>query len=78
MADQTPEGSQRTSESRSRFTSRFNRAFAILAWVLCALAIVAVIFAQNARSLYYLAPIAFVAWAGWAAYWQPTVVFDDS
>lgn len=59
------------------FTSRFNRVLAIVTWLMCSAAVVAVAVSGQNAGLHYLPLIAFVAWMTWAGLWNPRLVFDD-
>lgn len=62
---------------RDVFYSRFNRALAIVLWLLSVLGVVSLFRVPPSAHLFYLVPCAFVALFGWEVLWHPQLRVDD-
>ncbi|MDQ4491114.1 PH domain-containing protein [Sinomonas sp. ASV486] len=60
------------------FKARSNRLLAVALWALAALGAVLTVAQSGLPGVRYLAPLALMAWAGWALFWRPAVVVSDS
>lgn len=60
------------------FHSRFNQVVAIIIWVLCLAAAVAVVVAGFKSAGEYLPSVALFAFIGWAGLWRPAIEVNDS
>lgn len=78
MTDPAPRaGDENPDDTVDVFRSRFNVIAAIFAWVLCAVAVVAITTSARGATLVYIAPVAAVAFAVWMVLWRPTVRVSD-
>ncbi len=59
------------------FYSRFNRVLAIVTWLLCLAAVVAVFVSGSDAALRYLPLLTLIALLTWAGLWRPALVLDD-
>lgn len=64
--------------STASFHSRFNRVLAIIVWVLCGGAIIAVVVANDARNLSTLLFVALAALLAWVGLWRVAITVDDN
>lgn len=59
------------------FHSRFNRVLAVVTWLFCLAAVVAVATSGWGATVQYLPLIALIAWFGWASLWRPALEVSD-
>ena len=59
------------------FHSRFNRVLAVVTWLFCLAAVVAVATSGWHATVQYLPLIAFIAWFGWVSLWRPSLDVKD-
>lgn len=60
------------------YRARSNRLLALLLWALAALGLVVTLAQAGLPGLRFIAPLALMAYAGWALFWRPAVVVSDS
>lgn len=60
------------------FKARSNRLLAVALWALALLGAVITVVQAGLPGLRYVAPLALMAWAGWALFWRPAVVVSDA
>ena len=60
------------------FKARSNKALAVLVWALAAFGTAVTVAQSGVAGLRFEAPLALMAFAGWALFWRPAVVVSDS
>lgn len=60
------------------FHSHFNRVLAVVTWLFCLAAVVAVATSGWRATVQYLPLIALIAWFGWASLWRPALTLSDN
>jgi hypothetical protein len=60
------------------YRARSNLLLAVLLWALAALGLVVTVAQGGLPGLRFVAPLALMAYAGWALFWRPAVVVSDA
>lgn len=60
------------------FKARSNKALAAILWALAAFGLVVTLAQSGVGGLRFVAPLALMAFAGWALFWRPAVVVSDA
>ncbi|WP_138442403.1 PH domain-containing protein [Sinomonas susongensis] len=60
------------------FKARSNKILAVVLWALAAFGLVVTLAQSGIGGLRFVAPLAFMAFGGWALFWRPAVVVSDA